>query len=161
MLYELLIVANTKDGEGVFGKVEKIVKDADSSNVKTTKLGKKNLAYPIAKQVEAEYFVVNFEAEGEAIGKITTKLRLEQESILRYLLSKTKASKVTKGAWGAVVSESEKPKKVTVKAVVSSKGIEGSKELKKINNSKKEEKKSKEIKPKTSSKAKKSGKAKK
>lgn len=160
MLYELLIVANTKDGEGVFGKVEKIVKDADSSGVKTTKLGKKNLAYPIAKQTEAEYFVVNFEAEGEAVGKITTKLRLEQESILRYLLSKTKTLKVSKGTWGAVVTEPEEPKKVTVKAVVSPEGIKAPKELKKIS-SKKEEKRLKVVKPKTDSKAKKSGKAKK
>ena len=89
-MYELIVIGKTGNGDAVFSKVEKIVKDAKATDVKVSKMGKRELAYPIEKQTEADYFLFNFEAEGSAIGDISESLRLEQDDILRYLILKTK-----------------------------------------------------------------------
>lgn len=89
MAYELLLIAHS-DAKDSVGFVEKTIKDADGSNIRVNKMGKKPLAYPISKQTEAEYAVFTFDAPGEAVLKITETLRLEQETVLRYLLLKTR-----------------------------------------------------------------------
>lgn len=93
MYYELAIFASSKSAESTVGKIEKLLKDVASS-VKVEKLGKRLLAYPIAKQTEGDYVLFNFEAEGSALSKINEALRLEREAILRYLIIKTKPSQV-------------------------------------------------------------------
>jgi hypothetical protein len=61
-------------------------------------MGKKPLAYKIAKQTEAEYFLFNFDANPVEILTLDRKLRLEQEAVLRHLLIKTKPVKESKKA---------------------------------------------------------------
>jgi len=91
MIYELMIIVNPSgEIDPILSRVEKSLKDASATSVKINKLGKKILAYPIAKQTEGEYVVVNFEAGGEAVGAISKRLQLEQEAILRYLFIKVK-----------------------------------------------------------------------
>jgi len=122
MNYELMLVVSPKsEVDPIVAKVEKSLKDTSATAVKIEKLGKKTLSYPIARQNEGEYVVVNFEAGGEAVGAISKILRLEQEAILRYLIIKApKIAKVTK-----VIKESKEPEgskgtkaKVTGKVVV-------------------------------------------
>ena len=89
MTYELTVVASCKlDSDLSFSKVEKVLKGVNACDIAVERLGRKMLAYPIVKQTEGEYFVFNFEAEGEAVKKISEALRLEQEAILRYLIIK-------------------------------------------------------------------------
>src|SRR3989304_4522772 len=112
MRYDLMVAVGTKDATSLTGKLEKFIKDAAAQEVKVEKLGKKTLAYPIAKQQEAEYFLFNFEAPAEAISQITQNLRLERETILRYLITK-------------VQKESKKEtKRQRVKEIESEKGRE-------------------------------------
>ncbi|EKD57672.1 MAG: hypothetical protein ACD_57C00192G0005 [uncultured bacterium] len=139
MRYDLMVAVGIKDADSLAGKLEKFIKDAAAQEVKVEKLGKKTLAYPIAKQLEAEYFLFNFEAPAEAISAITQNLRLERETILRYLLTKvtkvTKGTRGTKGTKELIESEGEKTKetgKVVVKTVVKAgtkvtKGTKGTK----------------------------------
>lgn len=117
MNYELMILVSPKaEVDPIVSKVEKFLKEVSATSVKVEKLGKKMLSYPIAKQTEGEYVVVNFEAGGEAVGAISKILRLEQEAILRYLIIKTsKAPKVAK--------VTKKPKEQEVAAKESSKVI--------------------------------------
>lgn len=128
IMYELMVIAKT-DGAGEVGaKVEKALKDFGAGEVKVEKMGKKTLAYPIAKQTEAEYLLFNFEAEGEAVGKIDSMLRLEREAILRYLIIKgkkkgIKGTKVTKE-----IKEEVKGTKGTTRSASS--GQEGTKSTK-------------------------------
>ena len=104
------------------------------------------LAFPIKKVVEGEYVVFNFEAQGESIKKINDKLRLEQEELLRYLITKARPQKISKKGKAQEVAEEvretkkEKPKvkvkTVTakakpVKAVKSTKTTKTKKETKK------------------------------
>lgn len=119
MLYELMVVARVASAEATLGKVEKLIKES-ASNLRISKLGKKNLAYKISGEAEGEYFVFNFEAEGERVNNISQKLRLEQEAILRHLIIARKKKEVeVKIETVAASEETEKPQrpKVTVKTV--------------------------------------------
>ena len=96
-MYELMVIAKSDLAGEVSGKVEKFLKEINAASVKLEKLGKKTLAYPIAKQSEAEFFLYNFEAEGKDLKALSDKIRLEQEAVLRHLLIKVaKATKVSK-----------------------------------------------------------------
>ncbi len=133
-MYELMIVATTGGAESLLSRVEKFLKEAEAGDLKVNKLGRKQLAYPIKKQTEAEYIVLNFEAEGSNLKSITDKLRLEQEDLLRYMVINAKAFKPSrrKGK-GAKETPKEEPKeaaKVTVVTKNVSKVIKVKKESK-------------------------------
>lgn len=112
-----MVAANAKSGEALAARIDKVFKESEVSGIKVEKMGKRMLAYPIAKQNEADFFVYNFEAPGEAISKISGMLRLEQDAVLRYLITKTKVSRRAK----KVAKEPEEPEviaktpKVTIK----------------------------------------------
>lgn len=96
-MYELMVISSgLVDSDQLLSKVEKVLKDAQVSNVISSKLGKRRLAYPIAKQTEAEYLLFNFEAEGDKLATISESLRLEQEDLLRYLIIRVKPQKAAK-----------------------------------------------------------------
>lgn len=123
-----MIVATTGGAESLLSRVEKFLKEAEALDVKVNKIGKKQLAYPIKKQTEAEYFVLNFEAQGSNLKSVTDKLRLEQEDLLRYMVISTKAFKPSKRKGKKVeevakVEKKETPKvTVVTKKVISEKG---------------------------------------
>lgn len=122
-MYELMIIAKIDSAEEIFGKVEKFLKDIKAESLKAERLGKKLLAYPIAKQTEAEYFLYNFEADSQALKSLSDKIRLEQEAILRHLLIKAakprKASKRRNVETAAV--EEEKIAEIKPKVTVTTK----------------------------------------
>lgn len=111
-MYELMVAGRADDADSLFSKLEKIVKDANASSVSSQKLGKKPLAYPIKKQTEGQFFVLSFEAPPEAVAAISESLKLEQEQILRYLLTKVKERKGKKAAKGP--KESKDGQEVTL-----------------------------------------------
>lgn len=115
MLYELMVVINPKiDTEATAKKIEKFIADSEAESIKAQKLGRKDLAYLIKKQKEADYFLYHFDASGDAIKVIGDKIRLEQEAVLRYLFIKApKAFKVSRLSQDA----EEGKTKVTVKTV--------------------------------------------
>lgn len=93
-MYELVIVSKISESDGLLQRVEKALKDAEATELKVEKLGKKQLAYPIKKQTEADYTMLNFEVAGSAIADLSSMLRLEQEALLRHMLIKQKIRKV-------------------------------------------------------------------
>lgn len=121
MNYELMLVVSTKAGlESVLSGVEKTLKEADGENIKVSKIGRKNLAYPISKHTEAEYVAVNFTANGESVLAVTNRLKAESEEILRFLLVKTKETKQRKQKAPVVAEDKVEVKsvpRVTVKTV--------------------------------------------
>lgn len=124
-MYELMIVAKSDGADALFAKVEKMIKDASASSLSSEKMGKKPLAYTIAKQTEAEYFLFNFDVSGEAVNSISNSLRLEQESILRYMIISTKVrakkAKVEKAVKDAKEAEPKVEKKAEEKVAKSEK----------------------------------------
>lgn len=120
MLYELMIISGSDGGDSVVSKVEKLLKDASAGDLKVNKLGKKVLAYPVKKQAEGEYVVFNFESDGAVLKDLHELLRLEQETILRYLVLKTKPVKKSKGA-KSIKAVEQKELKPTAKVTVRTK----------------------------------------
>lgn len=123
--YELTVAANAKSGESLAAKIEKALKEFSAEGVKLEKMGKRALAYPIAKQNEADFLIYNFEASGEAVNKLSAVLRLEQEAVLRYLILRVKEHKGRRVNGKKVVKAPEESKveakipKVTVKTASS------------------------------------------
>ncbi|KKQ76340.1 MAG: 30S ribosomal protein S6 [Parcubacteria group bacterium GW2011_GWC1_38_6] len=116
MLYELMLVTATEKGDLLVSRVEKSVKEI-GNNLKVDKLGKKPLAYTIKKQTDANYYVLNFKAEGNVVKQLTDKLRLEQEDLLRYLLLKNVEKKASSKK-RKVVEVEEKEQKAKPKVTV-------------------------------------------
>ncbi len=139
-MYELMIVATTGGSESLISRVEKLVKDAEGANIKVGKLGKKQLAYPIKKQTEAEYFLLEFEAEGPNLKSITDKLRLEQEDLLRYMLLGKKEKRLSKKGKKVEVAQKEESKKETAKVTVVTKKVSEVSKVSKVTKVKKESK---------------------
>ena len=134
MAYELMIVANPTGGDALLSRVEKLIKENEKSNLKVDRLGRKKLAYPIKRKTEGEYFVINFEANGDFIKPISDKLRLEQEDLLRYLIIRTKVprTEVKKVSKLAVSKEKQDVSAIekTAKVTVVTKATGGSKQPK-------------------------------
>ncbi len=120
-MYELVIVSKISETEGLLSRVEKTLKDANATEVKIEKLGKKILAYPIKKQTEADYIMLNFEAEGKAIADISDMLRLEQEALLRHILLKKKIRKAPRRRHALKKVVEEKKVEVPIVTVVTTK----------------------------------------
>lgn len=129
-MYELMIVATTGGAESLLSRVEKFLKEAEALDVKVNKLGKKQLAYPIKKQTEAEYIVLNFEAEGANLRSITDKLRLEQEDLLRYMVITAKAFKPSRRKGKKVEEVVKVEKKEAPKVTVVTKKVSKSVDVK-------------------------------
>ena len=117
-----MVVLNPKvDPAQTASKIEKFLKDAQAEGVKVEKLGRKDLAYTIKKQKEADYYLFNFDAPGDGLRGVTDKIRLEQEAVLRYLVIKAKAKDLVKRQKKVAEQEAEQKTKVTVKTVTPSK----------------------------------------
>lgn len=120
--YELMLVIDPKAGESVVSLVSKSLNDAKAESVKVTKIGKKTLAYPIRKNLEAEFVLFSFAADGEAPKILSDILKVQREEVLRFLVVKTKEARVKKRR---PAKEEEKVEvavpKVTVKTVSKSK----------------------------------------
>lgn len=80
--YDLTILV--KKAEGVEAKIEKLVKALEGKLGKFTEMGKKQLAYPIAKTREAVFLNWVVELPGEGVVQLEKKLTVDKE-ILRHL----------------------------------------------------------------------------
>jgi len=73
-----------KKAEGVEAKIEKLVKALEGKLGKFTEMGKKQLAYPIAKTREAIFLNWVVEIPEAGVVQLTKKLTIDKE-ILRHL----------------------------------------------------------------------------
>ena len=89
--YEMMyIVKATMESDQVKATAEnikKIVTDCNGKVVEFKELGEKKLAYPIQKELNGYYYLLQFEAEKEAEAEINRKATLD-ENILRHLIIK-------------------------------------------------------------------------
>ena len=65
----------------------KVAKDNKAKNIEMKELGLKKLAYPIKKEINGYYFVMNFEADADAVKELDRKTSLN-EDVLRHLIIK-------------------------------------------------------------------------
>ncbi len=89
--YEMMfIVKATMDAEQVKATAENVKKNAESKESKVVEykeLGEKKLAYPIKKELNGYYFVMQLEASKEAVAELDRKTALD-ENVLRHLIVK-------------------------------------------------------------------------
>ena len=89
--YEMMfIVKATMEAEQVKATAENIKKVAEDTGAKVVEykeLGEKKLAYPIKKELNGYYFVMQLEASKEAESEIDRKTALD-ENVLRHLIVK-------------------------------------------------------------------------
>lgn len=89
-LYELTLLLPKETGEEdtkkLLDKISKWVKEKGKV-VETKSLGKKNLVYPIKKELIANFWLMTCDMEGNNVKEMVEKFKLE-EKILRYLFVK-------------------------------------------------------------------------
>ena len=89
--YEMMfIVKATMDADKVKATAENVKKNAESKDSKVVdykELGEKKLAYPIKKEINGYYFVMQIEATKEAEAELDRKTALD-ENVLRHLIVK-------------------------------------------------------------------------
>lgn len=89
--YEIMfIVKATQESSDVSKTVDAmkaIITDNKSKVVEVKELGEKKLAYPIKKELNGYYYVLNVEATHEAISEFNRKALLD-ERVLRHLIIK-------------------------------------------------------------------------
>ncbi len=89
--YEMMfIVKATMESDQVKTTAENIKKTVETLKGKVLEykeLGEKKLAYPIKKELNGYYFVMQFEATNEAEAELNRKAGLD-ENILRHLIVK-------------------------------------------------------------------------
>ena len=87
--YEMMfIVKATMESENVKATAEnikKVVTELKGNVVEYKELGEKKLAYPIKKELNGYYFVMQFEATNAAEAELSRKAGLD-ENILRHLI---------------------------------------------------------------------------
>ena len=67
--------------------IQKIAKDNKAKITDFKELGLKKLAYSIKKEINGYYFVMNFEADADAVKELDRKTSLN-EDVLRHLIIK-------------------------------------------------------------------------
>lgn len=89
--YEMMfIVKATMESDQVKVTAEnmkKVVSELGGNVVEFKELGEKKLAYPIKKELNGYYFVMQFEASKEAEAELRRKAGLD-ENVLRHLIVK-------------------------------------------------------------------------
>ncbi len=89
--YEMMfIVKATMEGEAVKAtaeSVKKVVADYEGKVVEFKELGEKKLAYPVKKELNGYYFVMQIEIGKDGLAELDRKAGLD-ENVLRHLIIK-------------------------------------------------------------------------
>jgi small subunit ribosomal protein S6 len=87
--YQLVVILDSEQKaeakEKLQEKLKKLITDFEGKTIKSKDLGKKELAYPIAKKNFGDYFVFTFEMPVEKTTGFKQKIQLD-EDIIRFLL---------------------------------------------------------------------------
>lgn len=82
--YELAVLVRS---EADFSVVKDLLNQYEVSVEKETPWGKRPLAYPINKESEAYYYILDLKMDGSRIEELKKKMNFD-EKVLRYLLLK-------------------------------------------------------------------------
>lgn len=88
--YELVVILDPEiigaEQEKLLDKIKKLIGDKAGTIESFKELGKKEMAYSIAKKSTGFYFYFKFTSSTDQIASVKQKLQLD-EKVLRYLLS--------------------------------------------------------------------------
>jgi len=87
--YEMVLIVHPEvDGDeldGVISNVEELIKRNDGKVIKVEPWGLRKLAYPIQKQQEGRYFLIEFDLVPQGVREIERVLKLT-EPVIRHLI---------------------------------------------------------------------------
>ena len=87
--YELMFIVKTaEESEGakkIAKAYEKMITDAKGKIAESKDLERKKLAYPIKKEVNGFYYVIDFSAKQDLISELNRRFRID-EAILRHMI---------------------------------------------------------------------------
>ena len=88
-VYELVLIFDPELGEEktkeALTSVEKLITSLKGKLKKTTDWGNRQFAYPIKKQPEGRYFLLDLTLPSESLAKLSPKIKLEPD-IVRFLI---------------------------------------------------------------------------
>ena len=89
--YEIMFIVKSNLEESALNNIVKevqgLISDNGSKVIEFKDMGRKKLAYPINKEINGFYYLMNVEATREVIQEFDRKLRIN-ENILRHLILK-------------------------------------------------------------------------
>jgi len=89
--YEMMFIVKSTGEESTAKKVadsiQKIAKENGAKISEFKELGLKKLAYPIKKEINGYYFLMNFDAPKDSIKELDRKIRIN-ENVVRHLIIK-------------------------------------------------------------------------
>ena len=89
--YEIMFIVKTdideKTQKDTVKAFEKVLTDMKSKVVNTKDMGQKKLAYPINKEINGFYYVMQVNANGEIVAEFDRKSKIN-ENIIRHLVIK-------------------------------------------------------------------------
>lgn len=86
--YEIMFILKSNEEEAIKGQVSEmkaIITDLSGEIVEEKEMGNRKLAYPIKKELNGYYYVMNVNANNEAIAEFDRKARIS-ENVLRHLI---------------------------------------------------------------------------
>lgn len=88
--YEIMFILKTNDEEAIKNEVsslKSVITDLKGEITEEKEMGNKKLAYPIKKETNGYYYVINCNANNEAISEFDRKARIN-ENVIRHLIIK-------------------------------------------------------------------------
>lgn len=87
--YEIMFIVKTTMESDAASKIadtyKKLISDLKGDVTNFKDMGQRKLAYPINKEINGFYYVMNFNATSELIKELDRKLRLD-ENVLRHMI---------------------------------------------------------------------------
>ena len=86
--YEIMFILKSNDEEAIKTQVSElkaIITDMKGEIVNEKEMGNRKLAYPIKKELNGYYYVINVNANNEAIAEFDRKARIS-ENVIRHLI---------------------------------------------------------------------------
>jgi len=86
--YEIMFILKTNEEEAIKNQVSElkaIITDMKGEIESEKEMGNRKLAYPIKKELNGYYYVMNVNANNEAIAEFERKARIS-ENVLRHLV---------------------------------------------------------------------------
>ena len=86
--YEIMFILKSNDEEAIKNQVSElkaIITDMKGEIVNEKEMGNRKLAYPINKELNGYYYVINVNANNEAVAEFDRKARIN-ENVIRHLI---------------------------------------------------------------------------
>ena len=86
--YEIMFILKPNEGEAIKNEVsnlKSIITDMNGSITDEKEMGNRKLAYPINKEINGYYYVINCNANSDTVAEFDRKARIN-ENVIRHMI---------------------------------------------------------------------------